>query len=188
MPSLDLLLTRQVLVFLLIALILIVLAAVSLLGSRQGPVYTDADHATGRRARVLRDEVHGLSGKPDYIWRENGQLIPEEVKSRASGPHPARDHVIQLGVYFFLIEAEFHQRPAYGKLRYRNRTFRIENTADLRTEVLAIRERYERVSAGLVPPAPCPADRACRFCTMLDQIPGLTEDPRRPAPSRPSGR
>ena len=189
MPTLDLLLTPQVLAFALIALILIALAAVSLLMSRQGPVYTDADHLAGPHAPVLRDEIHGLSGKPDYIWREHGQLIPEEVKSGWGGSHPRKDHLIQMGVYFFLVEATYHQRPQGGRLRYRNRTFWIENTEDLRAEVLATRARYEAVLSGEQTAAPSPSPSVCSRCALQAQCPDAAAGRRRPAPFvRPMGR
>ena len=172
MPSpLHLLLTPQLLAFAAIAIILLAVAAISLLISRQGPVYSDADHITGGRARVLRDEIHGFSGKPDYIWREKGRLVPEEIKSGACGPTPRHDNVIQMGVYFFLIEAQLNERPQGGRLKYRNRTFWIENTEDLRAEVLALRDRYEGVQAGLLTPAPHPQPRVCSRCAFQGQCP-----------------
>jgi len=162
-------LTPQLLAFAAIAIILLAVAAVSLLISRQGPVYSDADHIAGGRAPVLRDEIHGFSGKPDYIWREKGHLVPEEIKSGACGPTPRHDNVIQMGVYFLLVEAKYHERPQGGRLKYRNRSFWIENNAELRAEVLALRDRYEGVQSGALTPAPHPQPRVCSRCAFQGQ-------------------
>jgi CRISPR-associated exonuclease Cas4 len=51
---------------------------------------------------------------------------------------PYDSHVLQLGAYCLLVESHFGQRPDYGLLRYRNRTFKIPYTELLEMEVLSV--------------------------------------------------
>ena len=45
---------------------------------------------------------------------------------------------MQLAAYCVLVEREFGERPPYGLLRYRNRTFEIAFTHQLESEVLEL--------------------------------------------------
>ncbi len=130
-------------------------------------VYSDAQH-TG--AKALRDYRLRLVGKPDYIVRENGALIPEEVKS-AHAARPYESDVIQLGTYFLLIEANYGTQPPYGRLRYANQTFTIQNTDALRADVLAARDRYLAVRDHGEPPTSHPAPGLCRRCAFAHLCP-----------------
>ncbi len=80
----------------------------------------------------------GLTGKPDYIVQQNGNLLPVEVKNAWSPPAPFDSHILQLGAYCLLIEQTSGKRPPFGVLKYRNRTFDIDYTAALEESVLNI--------------------------------------------------
>lgn len=67
-----------------------------------------------------------LTGKPDYLVNQNGNLIPVEVKSSFGPIEPYASHVFQLLAYCLLVESTTGQRPPYGILKYRNRTFAID--------------------------------------------------------------
>ncbi len=100
-------------------------------------VYEDT---SGEESEVLFSATYGLCGKPDYLLEDDDGLIPVEVKSshapRNAQPYPS--HLMQLAVYFLLVEEEFDQIPPYGLIRYRDRTVEVENTDELREQLLAV--------------------------------------------------
>jgi CRISPR-associated exonuclease Cas4 len=82
----------------------------------------------------------GLTGKPDYLVEQRGQLIPIEVKTGRLIEKPYDSHIYQLAAYCVLVTSVFHQRPAYGILHYTDgqhtRTFAIDFTSALEQAVL----------------------------------------------------
>lgn len=97
-------------------------------------IYSDTDRWR-KVEKPLYDPVSGLAGKPDYLVEENGRLIPIEVKSSRAPGLPHDSHVYQLAAYCLLVERTHHQRPPYGILRYRDKTFSIEYTPALQREL-----------------------------------------------------
>lgn len=97
-------------------------------------VYRD----TGRRERgaLLGSARHGLYGRPDYIVRQEGALIPVEVKSGLGASRPYHNDVMQLAAYCLLVSEAEGQRVPYGLLRYRDKTLRIPYTPELEGELL----------------------------------------------------
>jgi CRISPR-associated exonuclease Cas4 len=87
--------------------------------------------------RPLYDPLSGLTGKPDYLVEsEDGQtLVPVEVKSGRAPGAPHDSHVFQLAAYCRLVERTEGQRPPYGILRYRDRTFIIDYTPALESKL-----------------------------------------------------
>jgi CRISPR-associated exonuclease Cas4 len=98
-------------------------------------VYTDTG-AWDRCERPLFSRRYLLTGKPDYLVEERGQIVPVEVKSTAPPPQPYRSHVLQLAAYCLLIEEEFGQRPGHGLIHYQGRTFAVDYTPELRAELI----------------------------------------------------
>jgi CRISPR-associated exonuclease Cas4 len=128
-----------VLFFLVLGLVLIVLArrARADAGLPEGDVvYTD----TWRRVeRPLASQRLGLTGKPDYLVEEGGELIPVEVKSAAApaaGPYEA--HVCQLAAYCLLVAEQTGRRPRRGYIRYADRGFAVDFTRGLERRTLAL--------------------------------------------------
>ncbi len=113
----------------------------------------------------------GLVGKPDYLIADGPDVIPVEFKSHQAPSRPYLSHLLQLAAYCALVEATYGRRPAYGVLRYADRTFEIPYTpeleARLRETLAAIREarrggeasrnHYER--------------QRCRACLYRNQCP-----------------
>jgi CRISPR-associated exonuclease Cas4 len=131
-------------------LLLFVLAAFCLLISRHlrrrsglpngEIIYEDSG---GKNDRVLVSHRHGLRGKPDYLLDDGaGGIIPVELKSgpMPRGGKPHRSHLMQLAVYFLLVEDDLRKSTAYGLIRYNNGSIQIENTDDLRDELLDVVE------------------------------------------------
>lgn len=94
--------------------------------------YSDLD----RPGVVLRSEKYDLGGKPDYIVRKEGALIPVEVKSGHTPKYPHDSHVMQLGVYCVLVEEAMNERPPYGVVSYENKKFEVPYSEDLKDKVL----------------------------------------------------
>jgi len=94
----------------------------------------------GKVEKPLYDSALGLTGKPDYLVKNHSQIIPVEVKSMWAPTEPYASHRLQLGAYCLLVERSLGQRPPYGLLRYRNRTFRIPYTTSFEDEVIGILE------------------------------------------------
>lgn len=81
-----------------------------------------------------------LTGKPDYLVKENGIIIPVEVKSGAAPESPRSGHIYQLLAYCRLLEAHYGNRPPYGIVRYANRSFRIDYTPAAERELQELLE------------------------------------------------
>jgi len=134
--------------FIIAAIIILVLAGIFLLwqGSRRqsqaglpaGKIIYDDSRGWGKVEKPLLDIALGLTGKPDYIVEEDGIPIPVEVKSTRAPETPYENHVYQLIAYCLLIENSRGIRPPYGILRYRNRTFSIDYTPELKARLLRI--------------------------------------------------
>jgi CRISPR-associated exonuclease Cas4 len=80
----------------------------------------------------------GLTGRPDYLIKKGDQIIPAEVKSSWAPRSPYDSHILQLAAYCMLVESTYGQRPPYGLLCYKNRTFKIKFTFDLEERLLEI--------------------------------------------------
>jgi CRISPR-associated exonuclease Cas4 len=96
--------------------------------------YSDTE-SWGKVEKPLYDPISGLTGKPDYLVEDNGFLIPVEVKSRRAPNLPHDSHVYQLAAYCLLVERTTNKRPPYGILHYSDRTFSIDYTPELESEL-----------------------------------------------------
>ncbi len=131
-------------------------------------VYSDAG-AWQHCDQALFSARLGLAGKPDYIVRENGQLIPVEVKPGRDASQPYRSDVLQLAAYCLLIEEKTSTLPGYGYLRYRHETFRLAWSDELRAQVLTqLAQMREDLDARDVLPNHAEV-RRCRNCGHRDR-------------------
>jgi CRISPR-associated exonuclease Cas4 len=98
------------------------------------------------KGAVLRSEKYRLSGKPDMVTRKGREIIPYEYKS-GNADTPRSGHMLQMGAYFLILEDLYPgSRIPYGILKYRNSTFRIENTSRLKSRVLLAAGEIRAVS------------------------------------------
>jgi len=98
-----------------------------------------SDHGQWQKtSKPLYDAEVGLTGKPDYLIQQDGKLIPAEVKSSYAPRSPYDSHIMQLAAYCLLVECEFGERPPFGLLRYRNRTYKIPFTPKLEARLLEL--------------------------------------------------
>ncbi len=111
-------------------------------------VYTDTSR-WGAVEKPLYDPELGLTGKPDYLVEQDGQMIPVEVKSSSAGHAPYDGHIYQLAAYCMLVEHTFGKRPPYGLLHYagkESRTFAIDYTIDLENTVRELIREIQGIS------------------------------------------
>jgi CRISPR-associated exonuclease Cas4 len=134
-------------------------------------IYSDTNR-WNRVEKPLYDPVSGLTGKPDYLIDDDGTLIPVEVKSSRAPSLPHDSHIYQLAAYCFLVERTYHQRPPYGILRYRDKTFSIDYTPALEAELedllddIRAQERRGEVDRSHQEPARC---ARCGYRNLCDQ-------------------
>lgn len=112
---------------------------------------------------TLTSRKLGLTGRPDRMVETGGTVIPEEWKSAR---HPGWWHVIQLGVYFLLIEDQKKVRPPYGFLVLGDGTrHRVDNTPELRAKVLEAAAQLRAARANpLTPISVQPKPWQCNRC------------------------
>jgi CRISPR-associated exonuclease Cas4 len=93
-------------------------------------IYTDTN-GWGKVERPLYDPSLKLTGKPDYLVKKDGVVIPVEVKSGRAPESPYDSHIYQLASYCLLVERTYNVRPPYGLIHYENRDFAIDYTPEL---------------------------------------------------------
>jgi hypothetical protein len=93
-------------------------------------LYTD----TEANREVLTSDRYNLSGKPDYILEEHGELIPVERKSRAVDSRGAYDsECLQLAAYCLLVEERYGKPPRSAAVSKRLSGCRLRRRAARRT-------------------------------------------------------
>jgi CRISPR-associated exonuclease Cas4 len=76
-------------------------------------------------------------------------IIPVEVKSGLAPDSPYAAHILQLAAYCLLVEEQEGKAPPYGILKYQDRAFEIEYSADLRNRLLsALQAMRQGLRAG----------------------------------------
>jgi CRISPR-associated exonuclease Cas4 len=109
-------------------------------------IYTDS-HLWKRLDQILFDKSIALTGKPDYVVENGGEIIPVEIKSNIIKSRPYDSHILQLAAYCRLIETGFAKRPGYGVLHYPNRTYKIKYTDRLESQLMELVDSI-RVKSG----------------------------------------
>lgn len=135
-------------------------------GLRGSVVYMD-DERTGE---VLYSAKHQLAGKPDYIERVAGDLIPVEFKSTRAPEKPYTSHAMQLLAYCLLVEDRFRQRVPEGRLIYNGRSFTLPFGDVERVSILRLISKMQMLKPGKVKRSHnCP--ERCRSCAFVDSCP-----------------
>ncbi len=163
------------------ALFLFILALVLLwLSSRQRKeaglpggriIYTDT-RAWGEVEKPLYDSQLGLTGKPDYLVEQNGQIIPVEVKSGKAPDAPYDSHIYQIAAYCLLVQRGMGKRPPYGILHYSDRDFAVDYTPELESNLLDVlaEMRRDEVRSGVARSHEVPARcHRCGYRDLCDQ-------------------
>ncbi len=114
---------------------------------------------------TLASKRLGLVGRPDRMVWSGGKLVIEEWKSaRTVQPW----HRLQMGVYFLLAAERYRAVPTHGSLVTGDgKKHRIDNTPELRAEVLAIADAIRRRRRSVAEPVAVSSPRwKCRPCGM----------------------
>jgi len=98
-------------------------------------IYTDT-RGWGKLEKPLFYTTLELTGKPDYLVQQNGQIIPVEVKSSRAPAAPYDSHIYQLAAYCLLVEKTYKKRPPYGIIHYKDRDFAVDYTPELEASLL----------------------------------------------------
>ncbi len=140
-------------------------------------LYSDADHE--RPTEPLACELPDggrLVGKPDYLLKRDGKIIPLEYKSNRAPERLFPSHEEQVGAYFILIESRFGPGavPDYGLVRFGDgKEFSVENSARLRERVLAHAKMMRAIETGGVEARRNHESRAkcaaCEFFPVCDE-------------------
>lgn len=134
-------------------------------------VYSDT-RAWGAVENPLYDVQLGLTGKPDYLVEQNGNLIPVEVKSGRMPEAPYDSHIFQVAAYCLLVQRTCGIRPPYGILHYPNRDFAVDYTPELESallDLLADIRRAERRRDVKRTHSNAQRCRQCGFWKVCDQ-------------------
>jgi CRISPR-associated exonuclease Cas4 len=135
-------------------------------------IYTDTRTWGAPLEKPLFDAKLGLTGKPDYLVQQKGQIIPIEVKSGRAPEAPYDSHIYQLAAYCLLVDKTYGKRPPYGLIHYPTRTFAVDYTPALESSLLDLLAEMRRdetrakVDCSHSEPARC---RRCGFQTVCDQ-------------------
>ena len=118
-----------------------------------------ADHSSdpsiwGKVEKPFFDIETQLTGKPDYLIRHGDVQIPVEVKSGYAPTEPYASHVFQLLAYCLLVERATGQRPPYGIVKYRNRSFAIDYTTEQELALLDLLDEMRLTERKGEPDAP----------------------------------
>ncbi len=85
-------------------------------------------------AQPLFSSKHRLTGKPDYIVKQNDTWVPVEFKTGVS-QHPHTHHIMQLAAYCQLIEDTSNSFVPHGYLVYPNHHHTIQFNPKIRFEL-----------------------------------------------------
>lgn len=102
-------------------------------------------------ANPFYSKKYKISGKPDYIVKQNKSLIPVELKT---GNHikPQKNHIFQIAAYCHLIEQKYGGFVPYGILVYNNtHQYKIPFDPRIRFELEStIKEMRYRLKTGKI--------------------------------------
>jgi CRISPR-associated exonuclease Cas4 len=100
-------------------------------------------------APIYRSERYSLSGKPDYVLQEGGELVPVEMKSGRTPKGPLFSHIVQVAAYCLLLEDYTGKKVNRGVLKYSEAEFDVEFDENLRQIVLTkVEEMHRTLEAG----------------------------------------
>ena len=107
-------------------------------------IYTDTRAWGSPLEQPLFDAKLGLTGKPDYLVEQKGQIIPIEVKSGRAPEAPYDSHIYQLAAYCLLVDKIYGKRPPYGLIHYPSKTFAVDYTPALEASLLDLLAEMRR--------------------------------------------
>lgn len=131
-------------------------------------IYSDTKLWGAPVEKPLFDGSLGLTGKPDYLISQGGELIPVEVKSSRAPSAPYDSHIFQVAIYCLLVEKVYQRTPSYGLIHYPGKTFAVDLTDELRQNTLALLTRMHQVENSKSIPRSHEDPRKCDRCGYKD--------------------
>ncbi|HLE97102.1 MAG TPA: PD-(D/E)XK nuclease family protein [Candidatus Thermoplasmatota archaeon] len=130
-------------------------------------VYSDLD----RPAEALVSEKYDLTGRPDYMVRRDGHLIPVEVKTGKTPERPHPSHMIQAAAYALLVKESTGDRPPYAVVSYPDRNFEVsfDEAAERQVLVTLLRMRLAETTGEVHRSHQSPA--RCLGCSRREGCP-----------------
>ncbi len=107
-------------------------------------IYTDTRAWGAPLEQPLFNKELGLTGKPDYLVQQKGQIIPVEVKTGRVPETPYDSHIYQVAAYCLLAEKTYGKRPPYGIIHYPTRDFAVDYTPALENALLDLLAEMRR--------------------------------------------
>jgi CRISPR-associated exonuclease Cas4 len=139
--------TSLTLIFLVIAIVLFWLSGLLKKGTGLPSIQVAYQDTLRGEAlhKPLFDKKLRLTGRPDYLVRDKGEMVPVEVKMRKAPRNPFDSHIMQLAAYCKLVETEYGRRPSYGIIRYSDKSFNVPFTEKLENQLLLLMEDMRMV-------------------------------------------
>jgi CRISPR-associated exonuclease Cas4 len=126
-------------------------------------IYTDT-RSWGRLEKPLFYAPLDLTGKPDYLVKQDGLIIPVEVKTGRAPAVPYDSHVYQLAAYCLLVEKTYDRRPTHGIIHYNDRDISIPYTSTLEASLLKLLSRMKAADEFADLPRSHDQAARCRGC------------------------
>jgi len=122
--------------------------------------------------KLLVSKRQKIRGRPDYILKKEGNIIPVEVKTGRVPKGPHFSHILQLAAYCMLVEENYKKRPPFGLIRYgKEKEFKIDYDEKLEQTLLSkLDEMRDCVSRG-VAHRNHKRKNKCKYCSRRDGCP-----------------
>lgn len=123
-------------------------------------VYSDTEQIQGF---TMTSTSMPLVGKPDYLIKKDGKIIPVEIKRGRTPYTPYQNHVAQLYAYCILVTEQYGIRPEFGVVSYPEKKFQLNFPEGMEANVSAtINEILERKQTSLLRHNMTQVCRSCR--------------------------
>ncbi|MEE9151698.1 MAG: CRISPR-associated protein Cas4 [Thermoplasmata archaeon] len=127
--------------------------------------------ALDEASEMLVSEKYGLRGRPDYIIKRDGKLVPVEVKTGRVPRGPLFSHIVQLAAYCLLIEDKYNQPPPYGIIRYTEVQHEIDYTNDLKNILISKINAMKKILDGGESHRSHKRPNKCKGCSRREMCP-----------------
>jgi CRISPR-associated exonuclease Cas4 len=122
-------------------------------------------------SELLYSEKLGLRGRPDYILKNNGNLVPVEAKTGRIPRGPLFSHILQLAAYCLLIEENYKKAPPYGIIKYSEVQHKIDYTDELRSTLISKLENMRKIQASGEAHRNHKRPAKCKGCSRREECP-----------------
>lgn len=121
--------------------------------------------------KILVSQTYDITGKPDYVYQKRGRTVPVELKSGKIGEAtaPREKDLMQLVMYFLILEDVYGKKPKQGRLIYPDGMFVVRNTKALRKRLKAVLAQMRTMlHTGVQEPKASFVN--CRYCLCRETV------------------